>query len=60
MKFFPRWLDRFSKDVGLYNRSVNLSNKQKKMIKWKSQRGLNWYNNCEAIGLVYYNIDPYA
>ena len=30
------------------------------MIKWKSQRGLNWYNNCEAIGLVYYNIDPYA
>ena len=32
MRFFHIWLDRFSKDVGLYNRSVNLSNKQKKMI----------------------------
>ena len=21
---------------------------------------LNWYNNCEGIGLVYHNIDPYA
>ena len=32
MRFFPICLNRFSKDVGLYNRSVNLSNKQKKMI----------------------------
>ena len=32
MRFFPIWLDRFSKDVGLYNRSVNFSNKLKKMI----------------------------
>ena len=30
------------------------------MIKWKSRRGFNWYNNCEGIGLVYHNIDPYA
>ena len=32
MRFFPKWLDRFSKDVELYNRSVNLSNTLKKMI----------------------------
>ena len=30
------------------------------MIKWKSQRGFKWYNNCEAIGLLTRDIDPYA
>ena len=27
---------------------------------WKNGALHNWYNTCEGLGLVYYNIDPYV